>query len=179
MIVIEAFSKVIPTGESWLKLSLKRKHCPKSVSNPDVLYGLNNTGAQKMRPKEVFLTFFPCIFYVKTKWNSLQILWNKNLLKQRKCASPLSFKYFQSLSFHWGVASEHLYTNFQKTVCPKKRLNPALILPWYWNISIKGTQIWTHRMAFFTINIWLENSNGSFDVSFKSNEANDILITIY
>lgn len=87
MIVIEAFSKVIPTGESWLKLSLKRKHCPKSLPNPDVLYGLN--------------------------------------------------------------------------------------------ISTKGTQIRTHRMAFFTINIWLENFNGSFDVSFKSNEANDILITIY
>ena len=31
-------------------------------------------------------------------------------------------------------------------------------------------------MAFLTINIWLDNSNDSIDVSLKSNEAKDILM---
>lgn len=31
-------------------------------------------------------------------------------------------------------------------------------------------------MAFLTINIWLENSNDSIDVSLRSNEAKDILM---
>ena len=31
-------------------------------------------------------------------------------------------------------------------------------------------------MAFLTINIWLDNSNDSIDVSLRSNEAKDILM---
>ena len=37
--------------------------------------------------KKVLATLFPCIFYGKTKWNSLYVLRNKNLFKVHKCSS--------------------------------------------------------------------------------------------
>ena len=42
-------------------------------------------GAQKsVLLEKVVATFFPGIFYVKTKWDGLRILGGKNLCKRRK-----------------------------------------------------------------------------------------------
>lgn len=46
---------------------------------------LNGMGAQKnVLLEKVVATFFPGIFYVKTKWDGLRILGGKNLCKRRK-----------------------------------------------------------------------------------------------
>ena len=46
-----------------------------SDSHPDVFWHrLNGRGAYKNAPRKVFSRFFLCIFYVKAKWNSLQII---------------------------------------------------------------------------------------------------------
>ena len=47
---------------------------------------------KKNRAKEVILTIFPCIFPVKTEWNSLQMLKNKTLIR-RQISFPQCIEY--------------------------------------------------------------------------------------
>ena len=47
---------------------------------------------KKNRAKEVILTIFPCIFPVKTEWNSLQMLKNKTLIG-RQISFPQCIEY--------------------------------------------------------------------------------------
>ena len=49
-----------------------------SVASRTVLVPFQWYSCPKKAPKEILPTFFPCIFSRKTKWNSLQILRNKN-----------------------------------------------------------------------------------------------------
>ena len=65
----------------WLfKTNLSYLAVLSSTTSSHVLVPFQQYGYSKKAP-QIFSTFFPCIFFEKTKWNSLQILKNKNIVK--------------------------------------------------------------------------------------------------
>ena len=74
--------------------SLKPPEVPKigSAVSRRVLAPFERYGRPKNKAKEVILTIFPCIFPVKTEWNSLQMLKNKNLIR-RQISFPQCIEY--------------------------------------------------------------------------------------
>ena len=72
---------------------------------------------------------------------SLRIIKNKNLFKRHKYPSlnALSIKYFQTLSYnHWGFFGITKLSNphFQEKVCPKKRMDAALVFKLIYNGNV-------------------------------------------
>lgn len=87
-----------------------------TVPHPNAFcYRLNGMSAQKK------FQFFSCIICVKTKWNSLRILRNKNLSNRHKYfyLNASNISYFRTISTHhreFWVLLNNPITNFNKTV---------------------------------------------------------------
>ena len=111
-------------------------------------------------------TFFPGMFYVKTKWIGLWILLNKNFFRKHKYAFPmiLKIKYFQTTK--WKVWMWHCllsYFNGSQS-CMHDFGSQTNFNSWLWNFAVLRSQNIINRQwslistkITFSYKIWYVN----------------------
>lgn len=80
-------------------------------------YGCPKKSVRKSFPH--FSMHILCKNSTKESWNTSEAKMFSKKTKKHVSPMVLNIKYFQNLSFHYEVASEHPYTNSNRTICTK------------------------------------------------------------